>query len=35
MGLGDAEVEVYLQKLRGDQDGFKDFLVGFLGRGEG
>jgi exportin-T len=34
MGLGDAEVEVYLQKLRGDQKGFKDFLVSFLSRGE-
>jgi exportin-T len=33
MGMGDADVELYLVKLGGDAKGFRDFLVGFLGRG--
>jgi exportin-T len=32
MGLGLADVEVYVQKLRGDPKGFKEFLAKFLGR---
>lgn len=32
MGAGDGDVSVYVEKLRGDGKGFKDFLVGFLGR---
>jgi exportin-T len=35
MGVAGSEVEIYLQRLRGDTKGFKEFLVGFLGRGEG
>jgi exportin-T len=34
MGVAGSEVEIYLQRLRGDTKGFKEFLVGFLGRGE-
>ena len=32
MGLGPVDVEVYVQKLRGDSKGFKEFLTKFLGR---
>jgi exportin-T len=32
MGLGLADVEVYVQKLRGDPKGFREFLAKFLGR---
>ena len=35
MGLGLADVEVYVQKLRGDPKGFKEFLSKFLGRSGG
>jgi exportin-T len=33
MGAGDQDVALYVEKLRGDAKGFKDFLAGFLGRG--
>lgn len=33
MGAADADILTYLDKLRGDIKGFRDFLVGFLGRG--
>lgn len=33
MGMGEADVELYLTKLGGDSKVFKDFLVSFLGRG--
>jgi len=33
MGMGQPDVEVYLVKLGGDGKGFREFLVGFLGRG--
>jgi len=33
MGAAEQDVVLYLEKLRGDPKGFKDFLVGFLGRG--
>jgi hypothetical protein len=33
MGAGDQDVALYAEKLRGDPKAFKDFLVGFLGRG--
>jgi exportin-T len=33
MGAGDQDAGLYLEKLRGDAKSFKDFLVGFLGRG--
>jgi len=33
MGAADADIIVYLEKLQGDAKGFRDFLVGFLGRG--
>ncbi|KAF2399457.1 Xpo1-domain-containing protein [Trichodelitschia bisporula] len=32
MGLGDADIDVYLQTLRGDQKAFREFMVKFLGR---
>lgn len=33
MGAGDQDAALYLEELRGDAKGFKDFLVSFLGRG--
>ncbi|KIW00163.1 uncharacterized protein PV09_08338 [Verruconis gallopava] len=33
MGAADADVNLYLEKLRADPKSFKDFLIGFLGRG--
>lgn len=33
MGMGEADVELYLVKLGGDGKGFREFLVGFLSRG--
>lgn len=33
MGMGEADVELYLTKLGGDAKVFRDFLVSFLGRG--
>jgi exportin-T len=33
MGAGDGDVAIYVEKLRGNGKGFKDFLVNFLGRG--
>jgi exportin-T len=35
MGMLEQDVAVYLEKLRGDTRGFREFLVGFLGRGGG
>jgi exportin-T len=32
MGVGEADVGTYLEKVRGSAKGFKDFLVTFLGR---
>jgi exportin-T len=33
MGANDQDVALYLEKLRSDTKSFKDFMVGFLGRG--
>lgn len=33
IGVGEGDVEVYLGKLREGGKGFREFLVGFLGRG--
>jgi exportin-T len=33
MGVGEADIQLYLEKLRGPEKGFRLFLVGFLGRG--
>lgn len=34
MGADDQTASMYVEKLRGDQKVFKDFLVSFLGRGQ-
>jgi exportin-T len=34
MGLGEADTQVYMQKLRGNAKEFREFLVAFLGRGD-
>lgn len=34
MGMSEMETDGYLNHLRGDPKAFKDFLVGFLGRGQ-
>ena len=32
MGMGDGDIQLYLEKMKGEPRQFKDFLVSFLGR---